>query len=324
MSVVFLTGGSGFIGRAVAGRLRARGDTVRALVRDRAAAAALEQIGCELVAGELADVGRLTEQMRGTAAVVHLAGVYRVGIPAADRQAMFAANVEGTRNALDAAVAAGVGRIVYVSTVNAFGDTHGEVVDESYHRPMPYRYVSYYDETKHLGHLAAEGRIRQGAPIVIVQPGGVYGPRDPSQLGGQLRQAMAGRLLTITFPTAGLNMVHVDDVAAGMLLALDHGRVGQAYVLGGEIVRMRDLLRRAAQAAGRTAPRFTTPTWLLRAMAPLAPLLRGAGGLAPNLAELIAASDGVTYWATDRKARTELGYAPRPLDEGLGQLARSA
>lgn len=320
--LAFVTGGSGFIGRAVVRQLRARGDQVRALVRDPRRDGGLEAIGSELVEGDLSDVARLTDQMRGVDSVFHVAGVYRVGIPPAARPAMFAANVEGTRNVLDAAAEAKVRRIIYVSTVNAFGDTHGDIVDETYRRPQPFDYVSYYDETKHLGHLAAEERAEAGAPIVIVQPGGVYGPDDPSQLGRQLRQAMAGRLPVVTFPTTGLNMVHVDDVASGVLLAHDRGRIGQAYVLGGEMVRMRGLIERAARAAGRRPPRLTTPTRLLRLLAPVAPLLGGVGGLPPNLAELIAASDGVTYWASDRKARTELGYAGRALDDGLADLVR--
>ncbi len=318
--IVFLTGGGGFIGTAVARQLRARGDMVRALVRHPARASILRDIGCELVPGDLSDVARLTAAMAGADLVVHLAGVYRVGITDRERPAMYAANVTGTEHALDAAIAAGATRIVDVSTINAFGNTGGQVVDEAYRRPKPYRYVSYYDETKHLAHLAAEERQRQGAPIVIVQPGGVYGPGDPSQLGGELRRAMTGTLTSITFGSLGLNLVHVDDVAAGILLAAARGAVGESYVLGGELVRMADAIRRAARAGGAKPPRLTTPTWLLRAVAPLA---SGRFGLTPNLPELIAASDGVTYWATDAKSRRELGYAPRGLDQGLADLAAS-
>lgn len=318
--IAFLTGGNGFIGTAVARQLRARGDMVRALVRHPARASILRDIGCELVPGDLADVARLTAAMAGADLVVHLAGVYRVGIADRERPAMYAANVTGTEHALDAAIAAGATRIVDVSTINAFGDTAGQVVDETYARPRPYRYVSYYDETKHVGHLAAEERQRHGAPIVIVQPGGVYGPNDPSQLGGELRRAMTGRLPIITFGGLGMNLVHVDDVAAGILLAAERGVAGESYVLGGELVRMADALRRAAHAGGARPSRLTTPTWLLRAVAPLA---SGRFGLTPNLRELIAASDGVTYWATDAKARSDLGYAPRSLDAGLADLAAS-
>ena len=154
--IAFLTGGGGFIGTAVARQLRARGEAVRALVRDPARASVLRDLGCELAAGDLADVARLSAAMAGADLVIHLAGVYRVGIADRERPAMYAANVTGTEHALDAAIAAGVPRIVDVSTINAFGDTGGRVVDETYVRPRPYRYVSYYDETKHLGHLAAE------------------------------------------------------------------------------------------------------------------------------------------------------------------------
>ncbi len=318
--IAFVTGAGGFIGTAVVRQLRARGDSVRALVRDRPRAAVLAALGCELIDGDLADVARLTDAMDGADAVFHLAGIYRVGIAAAQRPAMYAANVTGTEHALDAALAAGVRRIVYVSTINAFGDTGGRVVDETYERPRPYRYVSYYDETKHLGHLAAQARQRDGAPIVIVQPGGVYGPGDPSQLGGEIRRAMADRLPSITFGSLGLNLVHVDDVATGIGLAHAKGQIGKSYVLGGELVRMTDAIRRAARAAGARPPRMATPTWLVRVAAPL---LSGRFGLAANLREVISASDGATYWATDAKARRDLGYAPRGLDEGLGDLAAS-
>jgi nucleoside-diphosphate-sugar epimerase len=318
--IAFLTGGGGFIGTAVARQLRARGEAVRALVRDPGRASVLRDLGCELVAGDLADIARLSAAMAGADLAIHLAGVYRVGIADRERPAMYAANVTGTEHALDAAIAAGVPRIVDVSTINAFGDTGGRVVDETYVRPRPYRYVSYYDETKHLGHLAAEVRQRAGAPVIIVQPGGVYGPGDPSQLGGELRRAMTGRLPAITFGGLGMNLGFVDDVAAGILLAADRGAVGESYVLGGELVRMADAIRRAARAGGARPPRLTTPTWLLRAVAPLA---SGRFGPTPNLRELIAASDDVTYWATDAKARRELGYAPRGLDQGLADLAAS-
>ena len=212
---------------------------------------------------------------------------------------------------MDAAIAAGVPRIVHVSTINAFGNTGYRVVDETYERPRPYRYLSVYDETKHRAHLAAEARMADGAPIVVAMPGGVYGPGDHSSLGGQLRQAAQGRLRAVTFGELGMNMAHVDDIATGIQLVGERGALGERYVLGGELTTMAELIRRVAAVTGHRPPRLATPTWLLRGAAPLGRL---AGR---NVTELIGASAGVTYWATDAKARRELGYAPRDLEEGL-------
>jgi dihydroflavonol-4-reductase len=312
----FVTGGTGFVGGALVRALRARGDEVVALVRDRSRA---ESLDAELVDGALADRNRLAAQMRGSDAVFHLAAVYRVGIPRSERPAMFEANVRGTENVLDAAVEAGVPRIVYVSTVNAFGNTRGRVVDETYERPGG-DYVSCYDETKHLAHLAARERMARGAPVVIVQPGAVYGPGDPSDLGAQLEQARTGKLKMRALADVGVTAVHVDDVASGILLAHDRGRVGEAYVLGGEVTTLRLLVERVSRLTGRRPPRVELPAALVKLAIPLGPLVGRLTGTGPNLRELISAADGVTYWATDGKARRELGYAPRSLDDGLRDL----
>ncbi|HEY7737493.1 MAG TPA: NAD-dependent epimerase/dehydratase family protein, partial [Candidatus Limnocylindria bacterium] len=204
-----------------------------------------------------------------------------------------------------------------------FGDTHGQVVDETYRRPQPPAYLSYYDETKYLAHLAAEERIAAGAPVLIAMPGMVYGPGDHSQVGGILRQAMAGTLTVLSAADLGGSLVHVDDVAAGILLVHDRGQIGQSYVLGGEITSLRELVRRAAAVAGRQPPQLTAPSWMLRGLAPLGSLLGPVLGGEPNLGETIRASVGVTYWASSEKAKRDLGYAPRDLETGLRTLLAS-
>ena len=307
----FVTGGGGFIGTALVRRLAAGGHDVVALARSQASAQRLTDAGSTVVAGDLADEPTLRDALSGCDAAFHLAGDYRVGIDAAERTAMHEVNVRGTERLIDAAVAAGVPRILHVSTINAYGDTGYRIVDETYERPRPYRYVSAYDETKHLAHLAAEERIAVGAPVVIAMPGGVYGPGDPSQLGSVLRQAAAGKLAAVTFGDLGMNMVHVDDVASGLLLVAQRGALGESYALGGEITTLAEVVRRVSALAGKRSPRFHTPTWALRAVAPI------VDRFGQNLGELIRASAGVTYWATDAKARRELGYAPRDLDSGL-------
>jgi nucleoside-diphosphate-sugar epimerase len=308
----FVTGGTGFVGRRLVAKMSARGDGIVALVRSPERA----DLPAELAPGDLSDRARLAGAMAGCDSVFHLAADYRVGIRASERTAMFDTNVAGTENVLDAAREAGVGRIVYVSTVNAFGNTRGQVVDEAYERSAG-EYVSAYDESKYLAHRAARERIAAGAPIVIVQPGVIYGPGDHSEVGGQIARAAAGKLRYVSFPELGMNAAYVDDVADGILLAHDRGRIGESYVLGGELTTMRTLVETTAEVAGRRAPRLTLPTPLLRPLVPLGPLVGRLTGTSPNLGELISASDGVTYWARDDKARRELGYAPRGLREGL-------
>jgi dihydroflavonol-4-reductase len=309
----FVTGGGGFIGRHLVRRLIASGVEVRAIARSGHSAASLGDLGAEVVVGDVLDASALTDALGACDVAYHLAGDYRVGIRESDRPSMLSANVIATERVLDAALAAGVGRIVHVSTINAFGDTGYRVVDETYERPRPYRYVSFYDETKHRAHLAAHERIDAGAPVLIAMPGGVYGPGDYSSLGGQLHEAAEGRLRALTFGDAGLNMAHVEDIAAGIALVGELGGVGESYVLGGEITTLAELVRRVSAIAGHRPPRIATPTWMLRAVAPLA---RRVG---PDVGELIRASAGVTYWANDAKARGELGYAPRDLESGLAE-----
>jgi nucleoside-diphosphate-sugar epimerase len=231
---------------------------------------------------------------------------------------MYDANVRGTERVLDAAFQAGVSRIVYVSTINVFGNTGGEIVDESYERPGN-DFLSYYDETKYLSHQVAKERLEKGVPIVIVQPGGVYGPGDHSEVGNVIDQTATGKLKALPFAGLGLNLVYVDDVADGIMLAHDKGAIGESYVLGGEITTMRGMVDKAAAIAGRKPPKRDMPSGVIKLAAPAGPLVGKMMGFPPNFRELISASDGVTYWAKDDKARRDLGYSPRDLDTGLRQ-----
>jgi dihydroflavonol-4-reductase len=314
---VFVTGGTGFIGGHVVRHLRDRGDDVRALVRSPEKAGALTQLGCELVSGTLADKEAIREGMADCDAVIHGAAMYEVGIPESEHRAMYEANVIGTENVLRAALETGVRRVVYISTVGAFGNTKGQVVDESYQHPGG-SYTSYYEETKVEAHRVAKRLIaEEGLPCVIVQPGGVYGPDDHSALGRQMNQFLAGRMPMIAFPDLGMNMVHVDDVAAGVLLALDQGKVGESYVLGGQITTMRELIDTLARVSGRKAPKRALPTSLMKAMTPLGPVVGKVMNQGPNLRELISSADNVTFWARHDKAMADLGYSPRGLEQGL-------
>jgi nucleoside-diphosphate-sugar epimerase len=312
---VFVTGGTGFIGGEVVRQLRERGDEVACLVRTPAKAAKLTELGCELVAGDLADAEAIRKGMEGADAVIHAAAVYEVGIPASERETMREANVGGTERVLGAALAAKVPKVVYVSTVG-IGQTHGQTVDESFEAPDG-PFTSCYEETKWQAHQVAKRLIGEGLPCTIVQPGGVYGPGDTSSIGQLLDQFLAGKMPLIPFPDLGICLAHVEDTAAGIVLALDRGRPGESYLLSGPASTVREAIGIVAEQTGRKAPKRAVPVPLLKAMAPFGPLVGKMMGQPPNLRELISAADGVTFWATNEKARRELGYEPRGLEDGL-------
>lgn len=312
---VFVTGAAGFIGGSVARLLRARGDDVVAVVRDPSSANVLHAIGAVVEAGDLDSDTAIRSAMTGCDAVIHLAGSYRVGIPPSERPAMYEANVAVTERVLDVAIGLGIPRIVEVSTANVFGDTRGRIVDESYRRDPGDGFLSYYDETKYRALMAARARIAAGAPIVIVLPGTTYGPGDHSPIGAQFRAVFEGTARYTAQGDLGISPTYVDDVAAGIVAAADRGRIGDAYVLAGENMRLRDALRIVARAAGRNPPWFAVPDGLIRLAARVAPAGGRPLGLPPNLAEVVRASS-VTYWASSAKAQAALGYRTRDLERG--------
>jgi len=309
---IVVTGAAGFVGGRVASALLERGDEVVALVRDPHRAGHLSAIGAELIESDLSDVARLTEDLRDADGVIHAAGSYRVGISKAERGAMWDANVGTTTRILDAAEAAQTPRIVYVSTVNVFGNTRGEVVDEAFHRDLAAGFLSWYDETKYGAHEVVEQRIAGKAPVVIAIPSQVYGPGDHSAVGEQLRLANLGRLRYLALADVAFGLVHVDDLAAGILAVLDSGGAGESYVLSGPRVRLGEAVALAASIGGHRAPRLRVPTRLLRAIAPVGRLIGRQ-----NVRELVSASAGVTYWASSDKAERELGWRARDLERGF-------
>jgi dihydroflavonol-4-reductase len=315
----FVTGGTGFIGGEVVRQLRQRGDEVVCLVRNPEKGAKVAELGCELVNGDLGDETAIRKGMQGCDAVIHAAAMYEVGIPASQREAMREANVGGTERVLGAALELKVPKVVYVSTVGVFGNTHGKVVDESYEHPAK-DFTSCYEETKWEAHQVAKRLIGDGLPCVIVQPGGVYGPGDTSSVAELLNQFLAGKMPLMPFPELGICLSHVEDIAAGILLGLDKGKPGEAYVISGPVTTMREAIRIVADVAGRKAPKHAIPTPLMKALIPIGPLVGKMMGQPPNLRELISSADGVTFWASYDKAKRELGYEPRGLEQGLREM----
>ena len=292
--------------------LRERGDEVLALVRDPARPKTLVEIGTDLVASDLSSVDALTDQLQGADAVIHAAGSYRVGIPKSERGAMWDANVGTTTRVLDAAEAAATRRVVYVSTMNVFGNTRGRVVDESYRRDLSEGFLSWYDETKYGAHEVVEQRIAGGAPVVIVLPSQVYGPGDRSTVGDQIRRAYEGRLSYRALDRFGIGMVHADDLAAGIVAALERGESGRSYILSGPRTLFGEAIAIAARIGGHEPPRLRLPDGFVRAMSPLGRLIGQA-----NLAEIVSSAAGVTYLGSSSRAEAELGFKTRDIETGL-------
>jgi dihydroflavonol-4-reductase len=313
---VLVTGASGFLGSAVARSLIARGAEVRALVRPTSPHDNVAGLGCEIVAGDLTDRASLKAALQGVRYLFHVAADYRFW--ARDPSVILRVNVEGTRALMQEALAAGVERIVYTSSVAAL-KVAGAVgpVDETASL-LPEEAIGTYKRSKTLAERVVEAMVQHDRlPAVIVNPTTPIGPRDikPTPTGRILLDAARGRIPA--FVDTGLNFAHVDDIAEGHLLAFERGRIGERYILGGENVPLNKLLATIADAAGRRAPRIRLPRM------PLFPLAYGAEAFArltgkePLLTVDALRMSRYHMFFTSAKAELELGYRARPYQEGV-------
>lgn len=310
----FVTGGTGFIGRAVVRKLIERGHQVNALARSESGAAMLRAMGATIVRGDVTDRESMRAGMRGSDVVFHIAAVYQFAPEALARAE--AVNVGGTRNVLELAVELGVSRIVYTSTVAVFGDTRGEIPDETYYAGAPF--LSEYDRTKWLAHYeVAEPLIAQGAPIIIVMPGAVYGPGDNSWLVEMMRLFYRGLLPVLPGPETVLTYAYVDDIAEGHILAAEKGRIGESYIMAGPAVPLGEMVDFWAQLTGKPRPVTTIPARLARGLAPVAERAQLALSLPQTFSGTLIRSLGVSYAGRSDKARAELGWRPRPIQAGM-------
>lgn len=312
-----MTGATGFVGGAIARRLREAGHEVVALVRDPARASGLADLGVELLPGDLDDTAVLDRLCTDVDGLFHVAGWYRLG--ERDPRVGDQVNIQGTRNVLDAALRHGVRRVVYTSTLAVNSDTQEQVVDETYR--FDGDHLSHYDRTKAEAHDVALDFASQGLPVVIVQPGLVYGPGDTAQTGALIAQvARGGRPLV---PSAGgVCWAHVDDVARGHVLAMERGEPGQSYMLAGPRARLADGLRQVAEIAGTKGP-VVLPERAVRLTAGLMGALGRMVPVPPGFAEETMRAGLATYYGTPEKAEEDLGWRARPLDEGLRETVAS-
>ena len=323
----FVTGGTGFIGRQLIRQLVERGYTVHALARGQAGQEQVRQLGAIPVLGDITERESLREAMTGSDVVFHVAAWYKVG--AADTQLAERINVTGTLNVLGLAHELRVPKIIYTSTVAVFGDTHGQLVDEEFYANGPF--LTEYDRTKWLAHYhVAVPLIQQGAPIVIVMPGGVYGPGDTSQIGELMRRFYLRQppFPVLPAPSTTLTFAHVEDIAHGHILAAERGRIGQSYILAGPAVPLGEMVDFWARLTGKRPPMFHVPAGLLRPTAPLMGLLNKVVQLPELFSAEATAIAGATYIARADRARAELGWQPRSLQRGmleaLGHIAAEA
>ncbi len=306
-----ITGATGFVGGAVAGQLVEAGHDVRALVRNPDRAAKLAGRRVDLVVGDLGDAASLAVLCDGVDGLFHVAGWYQVGSKTPSQG--WAINVDGTRATLTAAARAGVPRIVYTSTLAVNSDTGGRVVDESYR--FTGRHLSVYDETKAQAHEIAEDMARAGLPVVVVQPGLVYGPGDTSQTGGLIEDVVAGRRPLVP-SGGGVCWGYVDDIAHGHVLAMEKGEPGEAYMLAGPRASLADGLDVAAGFAGTKGP-ITLPPGAVRASAALLGGVERIVELPPGYAAETLRSSIATYFGDPARAQRELGWTCRSLDAGM-------
>jgi len=311
----FVTGATGFIGGRVARQLRAAGHDVTALVRTRAKAQDLAAEGIALAEGDITDRASLRAPMDGADGVLHLAAWYKVG--AKEKSVAEKINVQGTRNVLETMRELGIPRGVYTSTLAVFSDTKGAVVDETYRHDGPW--LSEYDRTKWVAHYeVALPMMKEGLPLVIVQPGVNYGPGDTSAIRDLFLQYLGGKLPMVPDGVAYC-WAHVDDTARGHLLALEKGRPGEAYIIAGPAHTLVDALSIAERITGVKVPRMHPGPFVLRTMAGLMGLVEKAGVTVPESysSEALRVLAGVTYLGSAAKAESELGYRARPLADGL-------
>jgi dihydroflavonol-4-reductase len=308
MPLNLVTGASGFVGAAVARALLARGERVRVLLRPSSDPRNVEGLEAERAVGSLEDEASLARAVAGCDAVFHVAADYRLWVP--DPAAMHRANVLGTELLMRAAMRAGIGRIVYTSSVAVLGLSKVPA-DENSPSSLD-DMVGVYKRSKFLAEESVRRIIGEGLPAVIVNPSTPIGPRDvkPTPTGRVIVDAAKGRIPA--FVDTGLNIVHVDDVAAGHLLAFDKGRVGERYILGGEDMSLAQILTTVAQCVGRKPPTVRLP------IAPLMPLAAAAEAIARITGkEPFVTSDGLRMarkkmWFSSEKAKRELGYVSRP------------
>jgi nucleoside-diphosphate-sugar epimerase len=312
---IFLTGGTGYIGLALARRLAAAGHEVRALVRPTSNAEPLRQLGVATFTGDVADRASMREGMSGADWVIHAAALVELGGPP---ERMRRANVQGSENVASLAYKLGVGRFLSVSSMAYFGGSppDGSLADET--TPVQTPFPTLYSATKHSGELAIQEWAKKGLKINTVYPSLVYGP--PGKREGSnaiLRGILRGRFPFLAGADRRMSWIYIDDVIEGMLEVMEKAPPGRGYLMAGDVTTLRGLVDRVCALGGVKPPRLSIPVGLARAGLVLStPFFRLIGRRPPFSHEQLNSLE--RHWAfSDARARAELDWRPRSLDEGL-------
>ena len=312
--MIYITGATGFIGERLARRLIARGEQVRCLVRSPQRGQKLQQLGAEFIVGDVTDVGVHQAGLRDARLAFHLAALYDIGV--VDAAALRKTNIEGTRAFLTAVAEVHTPRAVYVSSTAALGPTDrgDREPRDAYDGPYP----SKYHYTKAEAHKLARAAQQRGLPLIIACPAVVYGPGDSGPGGRFINDILRRRLPGLTTRPARLSYVFVDDVVDGLIAAGDRGVAGETYLLTGEGASVNQFADKVARLGGTRAPRLRFPAALVSLMGGLLDAVARATGLRfPITRETVQVGSIHEWLHTHDRATRDLGYSPRPLDQGL-------
>ena len=313
---VLVTGATGFIGSRVARKLLEQGADVRVLVRKKSNLENISGLPVDIAYGDLTKPETLSTSLEDCEALFHVAAEYKLWVP--KPESLYRTNVDGTVNIMKAALQKGIKRIVYTSSVATLGiNKNGTPADEE--TPVTINdMIGHYKRSKYIAEEKVREMIKKAKlPAVIVNPSTPIGPGDikPTPTGRIIIEAASGRMPA--YVDTGLNIVHVDDVADGHILAFEKGRIGERYILGGENLTLRELLEKIAQFTGRSAPKIRlSPNMIL----PLAYVVEFISQITKK--EPFITVDGVLMskkkmFFSIEKAKRELRYNPRPADEAI-------
>ncbi len=314
---VFVTGGTGFVGKPTVGRLLEGGHEVRCLVRRTSRTGELEELGCELVYGDVTDKASVLERMRGCEWVVHLANVYSFWEP--DRSVYRRVNVEGTRNVMEAALEAGVSKVAHVSTLVVWGNTPDSPFDEE--SPVGTKRLTEYARSKHEGDEVVWDLYRQkGLPVVVLYPGAVLGAGDPKATGQYVRDLIERRVPARIFEDSAFTFVHVDDVAEAIVRALEkEGNLGGKYLVGKHTLTIGEVTRMVSEISGVPLPKRRLPGPVVMAGAALMTKVADLTGRPPlsgmSTDQMRNIREGAVFDGS--KSERELGLTYTPIREAI-------